>query len=60
MIPGGWPGWSDFVAGEPVTDPNFTPEGMTKPKYIMADFVVVTGNANGAISLQIESFVESK
>jgi glucose/arabinose dehydrogenase len=35
--PGAWYGWPDFVAGRPITDPRFRPEGKSAPQFLMAD-----------------------
>jgi glucose/arabinose dehydrogenase len=34
---GGWYGWPDFIGGRPVTDPAFTPQRGSLPKFILAD-----------------------
>ena len=36
VIPGGWYGWPDFVAGEPVTSPKFRPPGQPQPQFVLA------------------------
>jgi len=32
-----WYGWPDFVSGEPVTDPKFTPKGGPAPEFLLKD-----------------------
>jgi glucose/arabinose dehydrogenase len=34
---GGWYGWPDFIGGRPVTDPAFTPQRGSQPKFILAN-----------------------
>jgi glucose/arabinose dehydrogenase len=34
---GGWYGWPDYVAGEPITDPKFRAAGKPQPKFVMRE-----------------------
>lgn len=35
VIPGQWYGWPDYVAGEPVTEARFKPEGREQPEFLL-------------------------
>ncbi len=35
--PGAWYGWPDYACGEPVTDPQFRPQGKPQPQFVMAN-----------------------
>ncbi|HBX24362.1 MAG TPA: glucose dehydrogenase [Desulfotomaculum sp.] len=35
VIPGGWYGWPDFVGGEPITNPEFSPQGKPPHQFVL-------------------------
>lgn len=43
IVKGGWYGWPDYVAGEPVTDPKFKPPGKSQPPFVLADHPMIAG-----------------
>lgn len=43
VIPGGWYGWPDFAAGEPVTDPKFKPPNFPQPQFVLAKHPPLAG-----------------
>ena len=34
---GAWYGWPDYIGGEPITDPRFTPETGAPPQFVLAN-----------------------
>lgn len=43
IVPGGWYGWPDFVAGEPITNPRFKPPDKPQPQFLLAEHPPLAG-----------------
>lgn len=43
VVEGGWYGWPDFVAGEPITSPRFRPLGKPQPEFVLATHPPLAG-----------------
>jgi glucose/arabinose dehydrogenase len=44
VIPGGWYGYPDFVAGEPITNPIFASPGKPAPDFVLANHPPLAGS----------------
>ncbi|HZK02635.1 MAG TPA: PQQ-dependent sugar dehydrogenase [Anaerovoracaceae bacterium] len=36
-----WYGWPDYTGGQPVTDPQFKPEGMKQPEFLLSEHPMI-------------------